>query len=144
MIKKLVLISLIFFLGATLAFAEGTVTQKPQPRGTYYEFFGDDMAVATFSITDDAGSVPLTSFLDAHKIYGFYIMTVEVQTSTDDSITILIETPLGADLFNEAFASATSGEIKYSDDRWPISATPKIDITNMSGDTATVKVTFVK
>jgi len=142
--KKILFTALCLLLIAGSAFAEGTVTQKPFPGGTYYEFFGDDMAVATFTIADDSGSVPSTDFLDPGKINGYYIMTVEVLTSSDDSITILVESALGADLFNKAFTSATSGEIKNADDRWPIYSTPKIDITNMSGDSATVKITFVR
>lgn len=143
MIKRILLTTLCVFVISGLAYAEGTVAQK-EISGTYYTFLGDNMAMATFTIADDSGSVPLTSFLQAYRIFGWYLMSVEVKTSSDDAITILIKTDLGTDLFNQAFASATSGEIKNADDRWPIYATPKIDITNMSSDTATVRIIFVK
>jgi hypothetical protein len=143
MIKKLIMGVLVVLLCAGVAFAEGTVTQKPSS-GTYYERMSEDMQIATFTIADDSGSVPKTNFLDPTKVKGWYIMTVEAKSSSDDSLTVLIETALGADLFNKAYTSATSGEIKNADDRWPISSTPKIDVTNMSSDTVTVIVTFVK
>lgn len=144
MIKKMLIATLCLFLWVGISFAEGSVKQKPVS-GTRYSVMDDNMKIATFTITDDGGSVPVTDFLDPSKILGWYIMTVEVKSGTDDTLTVLIETNLGADLFNKAYTAATSGEIKNATDRWPIYSTPKIDVTSMSGpDTVTVVVTFVK
>lgn len=143
MIKRILFAALCLFMITGVAFAEGTVVQKPMA-GTYYSTIGKDMQIATFTITDDSGSVPSTNFLDPARIYGWYIMTVEVKSSSDDSLTVLIETALGADLFNVTYTAATSGEIRSTDDRYPIYSTPKIDVTNMSGDTVTVVITFVQ
>lgn len=143
MIKKIILTALILGLGTLPAFAEGTVVQEAYG-SDHYKVLGNDMKVATFTITDDAGSVPLTALTDPGEIQGWYIMAVEVKSSSDDSLNVLIETALGTDLFGEAFAAATGGEIKNATDRWPIYSIPKIDVTNMSGDTVTVNVTFVR
>jgi hypothetical protein len=143
MIKRLFFIILCLLLLTGYALAEGTITQKPVS-GTYYSSIAADMKIATFVIADDSGSVPVTDFSDPHQIMGWYIMTVEAKSSSDDSLTILIESDLGSDLFNKTYSSATSGEIKNADDRWPIYSTPSIDVTSMSSDTVTVVVTFVK
>ena len=143
MFKKLILVFLCSLVVTASAFAEGTVTQK-HFMNSYYEDYGKDMKIAVFTITDDSGSVPLTAFLNPTEIKGWYIMTVEVDSGTDDSLNVLIETAYGTDLFNGAFTGASSGEIKSTDDRYPITSTPKIDVTNMSGDTVTVVVTFVR
>ena len=62
--KLLVLVTILFFLcTASLVFAEGSVVQT----GDGYIELGPEMVVATFTITSDGGSVPITAFLDVNR-----------------------------------------------------------------------------
>jgi hypothetical protein len=141
--KKLLVTILFFLCMVSLVFAEGSVVQT----GDGFQDYGQDMKIATFTITSDGGSVPNTAFLDANKqsIFGFYILAVEMYSATDDAFTAVITTALGSELFTFTTTAATSGHIANADDRWPIYSVPKIDVTSLAaGEVCTVIVTFVR
>ena len=138
---KKFLFTILILLITGLAFAEGTVVQSGNGYDTYFQ----DMRVATFTITSDAGSVPNTAFLKPDKILGWYIKDVEMYSATDDAWTVTITTNLGATLFSFTTTAATSGHLEYAPDRWAINSTPKIDVTNLTDtESCTVIVTFVR
>jgi hypothetical protein len=121
-----------------------------------YPMLNNTLRTATFVITaDGSGNVEKTAFLDAPgNIYGWYIMTVEMTSATEDIFTVLISTYAGAttstaggvELFNYTTATAdTTGDIESVKDRYPIYATPYIDVTGLPAtEVCRVVVTFVR
>jgi hypothetical protein len=136
---KKFLLALCLLLVASFAFAEGTVVQT----GNSYDQISQNMRIATFTITSDAGSVPNTAFLRPRDIYGWNLLSVEMYSATDDAFTVTITTNLGSTLFTYTTTAATSGHLENATDRWPIYSIPKIDVTNLANtEVCTVIVTF--
>jgi hypothetical protein len=139
--KKILLITACILLMAAYAFAEGTVVQS----GNSYDTQDPKkMKTATFTITSDAGSVPNTAFLKPNDIYGYYLLSVETYSATDDAYVVLIGTA-NTNLFTYTTTAATSGHIQNADDRWPVYSTLYIDVTGLAtAESCTVIVTFVR
>ena len=145
---KKFLLTILILLFAVSAFGEGTVVQSGNGFDTQSEF----MRTATFTITSDGGSVPITAFLKPDKILGWYIKEVEIWSDTDNAFTVTITTNInndvataGTSLFTYTTTAATTGHLEYTIDRWAINSTPKIDVVNLAAaEVCTVKVTFVR
>jgi hypothetical protein len=127
----------LLFCGAALA---ADVVQT----GNGYDQISENMRTATFTITaDGAGNVAIFSFLNPRMIYGWNLLSVEMQSATDDAFVVLITTNLGSSLFSYTTTAATTGHLENATDRWPIYSTPKIDVTGLTAtEVATVIVTF--
>jgi hypothetical protein len=75
---------------------------------------------------------------------GQYLFQVEVIASTDDAVTIKIETVWGTDLIPETTTSAaTGGEFIIPAAYYAIVGTPTITTTNVSGGNVQLKITTV-
>jgi hypothetical protein len=75
---------------------------------------------------------------------GQYLFQVEVITSSDDAVTIKIETVWGTDLIPETTTSAaTGGEFIIPAAYYAIVGTPTITTTNVSGGNTQLKITTV-
>ena len=140
--KKLItMLTVLFVMFSTNVFAEGTVQQA----NNGYSRYGNDVQVAKFVITSDAGSVPKTAFKSPADIMGWYLFSVEMYSSADDAFTVSITTDLGAELFSYTTTAATTGHLENAADRWPITSTPDIDVTNLATtESCTIIVTFVR
>ena len=139
--KFLTAILLVLFL--TVPALAADVVQS----GNGYDSPSDTMKTATFTITaDGSGNVAIFTFLKPHKIYGHYLLSVEIKCAADDdAFTVLITTNTGAPMFTHTTTAATTGELENAADRWPINAAPKIDITGLTAaKIVTVIVTFVR
>jgi len=140
--KKLItILTVLFVMFSANVFAEGTVQQ----RFDGYSRWGDNVQSATFVIYSDGGSVPETAFKAPSDIMGWYLFSVEMYSSADDAFTVTITTYLGAELFSYTTTAATGGHLENALDRWPITSTPNIDVTNLATtERCTVIVTFVR
>lgn len=142
---KRILILTILILALAFPAMAADVVQTNNGYASYIH--NPDIKTATFTITaDGAGNVAIFTFLKPQDIYGFYLYSVETKVAADDDvITVIIYNNSGATLFTTTTAAATTGEIDNADDRWPINAPPKIDVTGMTAaKIATVIVTFVR
>ena len=133
---KRILILTVLILALAFPAMAADVVQTNNGYASYIH--NPDIKTATFTITaDGAGNV---------AIFTFYLYSVETKVAADDDvITVIIYNNSGATLFTTTTAAATTGEIDNADDRWPINAPPKIDVTGMTAaKIATVIVTFVR
>ena len=140
--KKLItILTVLFVMFSVNAFAEGTVQQAYNG----YSRLSDDVQTAKFVIYSDGGSVPNTAFKSPTDIMGWYLFSVEIYSATDDAFTVTVTTYLGAELFAYTTTAATGGHLENALDRWPITSTPNIDVTNLATtESCTVIVTFVR
>lgn len=141
--KRFIPLILAFFLLTSPAFA-ADVAQTNNGYASYPH--NKDMRTATFTVTaDGAGNVAVFTFLKPQDIYGYYLLSVEMSSATDDAFTTIVYSAAGSTLFTHTTTAATSGEIKNAVDRWPIYSAPKIDVTGLTAtEVATVTVTFVR
>lgn len=100
----------------------------------------------TFTVTaDGAGNVAEFTFLKPEDIMGYYLLSVEMYSATDDAFVTIIYSGLGTTMFSHTTTAATSGEIKNGVDRWPVYSTWSIDVTGLAAaEVATIVVTFVR
>lgn len=142
--KRFALIMFLIFLWFSPALA-ADVVQTSNGYASYRH--NENMKTATFTITaDGSGDVAIFTFLKPQDIYGFHLLCVEMKCAADDdAFTVLIYTNAGATMFSHTTTAGTTGEIVSSEDRWPINAAPKIDITGLTAaKIVTVIVTFVR
>ena len=116
--KKLSLAIVIVLMSASIAWA-----------GTY---------TAVYTITGN-GTATM-----ARQHVGQYLWQVEVIASSDDAVTIKIETVWGTDLISETTTSAaTGGEFIIPAAYYAIVGTPTITTTDVSGGNVQLKITTV-
>jgi hypothetical protein len=144
--KILATIFVLMFLFTGAAWAADVVQTEAVGGYTSYPH-NDEMRTGTFTVTADVGgNVAIFTFENPETILGYYLYSVEMKcAATDEAFTVLITTNTGAPLFTHTTTSALTGELENADDRWPINAAPKIDITGLTATKiVTVIVTFVR
>jgi hypothetical protein len=135
---------LMFLFTGTLWAADVVQTEAAGGYASYPH--NKDMRTGTFTVTSNAGNVAIFTFENPETILGYHLFSVEMKcAATDDAFTVLITTNTGAPMFTHTTTSGLTGELEPADDRWPINAAPKIDITDLDADKiVTVIVTFVR
>jgi opacity protein-like surface antigen len=141
-------LAVILFLVLSVGTVSAADVVQTEAAGGYASYpHNKDMRTATFTVTaDGSGNVAIFTFENAETIYGYYLLSVEMKCAADDdAFTVLLYTNTGAPMFSHTTTSGTTGELKNAEDRWPINAAPKIDITGLTAaKIVTVIVTFVR
>jgi len=137
-------IPILFLIFLLVSPAWGDVAQTDNGFAVYR--LNKDMKTVEFTVTaDGAGNVAIFTFLKPQEIYGYYLLSVEMSSATDDAFVTLIYSSAGSTLFTHTTTAATTGEIQNADDRWPIYSALKIDVTGLTAtEVATITVTFVR
>ena len=142
--KKILVFAFVLLVLPVLAFS-ADMTQ-----GGWASYDRQNMKVGTFTVTaDGSGNVADFYFEDLSGIKGYYLLSVEMYSATDDAFATIIKSALGTTLFSHTTTAATSGEIRNATDRWPIYAIsgvgPYMDVTGLTAtESATIVVTLVR